>query len=249
MLVCWLSLVGLGAGGSVQANSERQSSPINAVLELFTSQGCSSCPEADALFESYAKRSDVLALSFSVDYWDYLGWKDTLAQPKFSKRQKHYSKARGDGQVYTPQMVVNGATHSVGSRKADIDKLVAETGAGSAKTWVPLTMKVASGQLQIETGKPADGMAKPARPDATLFLVMLSSKVDVLVKRGENSGKTLTYHNVVRDITPIGMWNGDAMTVRIDKETVNHPEAEACAVILQSGHTGPIMGAAYLPRC
>ena len=99
-----------------------------AVVELFTSQGCSSCPTADAVLAQLAKRDDIIALSLSVDYWDYLGWKDTLANPKFSERQRAYGKARGDGKIYTPQMVVNGMTHVNGSDEGEIGRLIDKTG-------------------------------------------------------------------------------------------------------------------------
>jgi hypothetical protein len=113
----WLSFAVAGCllSASAAAQTAVKSPPV---LELFTSQGCSSCPAADALFKAYAARRDIVALSMPVDYWDYLGWKDTLGSPKFSRRQRDYAKQRGDGQVYTPQVVVNGRTHVVGSSKS-----------------------------------------------------------------------------------------------------------------------------------
>jgi hypothetical protein len=234
-------LLPLVVGGTSAAfAAEPDKTRVNAVVELFTSQGCSSCPPADAVMESYAKRPGVLALTFSVDYWDYLGWKDTLSDPKFTKRQRAYAKARGDGQVYTPQVVVNGVRHVVGSQADAIDGALAATKEQST-SWVPMTISMAGDHLAIEA---------PAGPkaDATIWLVMLSRRTDVQVKRGENAGRLLTYFNVVRDISPIGMWTGQALSVRLDRRTLNASNAEQCAVILQKGHAGPIIGAALLPR-
>jgi hypothetical protein len=116
---------GLAIAGILLAGGANAGEP-KAVLELFTSQGCSSCPPADKLLGEYAKRDDVLVLSFNVDYWDYLGWKDTLANPDNTERQRAYASARGDRQVYTPQVVVNGSAHVVGSNKADIEAAIAQ---------------------------------------------------------------------------------------------------------------------------
>ena len=117
-------VVGSASTANAGKASNTAATPVT-VIELFTSQGCSSCPTADALLESYADRPDVVALTLPVDYWDYLGWKDTLASPKFSARQRTYAKARGDGRVYTPQVVINGLQHAVGSSATDIDRAIA----------------------------------------------------------------------------------------------------------------------------
>jgi hypothetical protein len=232
------------------AAQDRNAGPVTSaavqatsVIELFTSQGCNSCPPADALMESYAKRPDVLALSYSVDYWDYLGWKDTLASPKFSQRQKAYAKARGDGQVYTPQMVVNGVSHVAGSRKAEIDQAIQKFSGKDAAMRVPLSARIEKGHLVVEAGAHIDGAAAK---DATLWLAVITPKVEVPVKRGENQGKTITYHNVVRELTPIGMWTGEAMTIKLERHAVMQPGTESCAVFLQQGPAGPILAGAMI---
>jgi hypothetical protein len=216
--------------------------PITSVVELFTSQGCSSCPAADALLEGYAKRPEVLALSYSVDYWDYLGWKDTLASPKFTQRQRAYAKARGDGQVYTPQLIVNGGVHS--SRKADIDRALQKASGTDATSRVTLSAKIENGHLVVD----ASGLPEGAAPvkDATLWLAVMAPKVEVAVRRGENQGKTLAYHNVVRELTPVGMWSGKATTVRLERHAVMQPGTESCAVFLQQGPAGPILAGAIV---
>jgi hypothetical protein len=227
-----------------EAQSTNGRSRITNVIELFTSQGCSSCPSADALLEGYAKRPDVLALSFSVDYWDYLGWKDTLASAKFTKRQRVYAQARGDGQVYTPQMVINGTSHVVGSNKSAIDAAMVTATSSAATELVSLKLQAQGQHLVIECeGKAANGAAK----DATLWLVHVTRRVDVPIKRGENSGKTITYHNVVREMTPIGMWSGQPLTVKLERHAITQPGGELYAVLLQQGQAGPIIGAATIP--
>ena len=216
---------------------------VRTVVELFTSQGCSSCPPADALLRTYAARPDVVALSYSVDYWDYLGWKDTLANPKFSARQRSYAKHRGDGRIYTPQVVINGITHANGSSARDIDHAIAETTPKISSGHVSVEVQLENGRVVIDTG--------PALPgsdvrEGTVWLAILQREVEVQVGRGENGGHMLKYVNVVRDLTPVGMWTGKAARIELDRETLVQPGATGCAVLLQHGKAGPIIGAALL---
>jgi hypothetical protein len=214
-----------------------------AVVELFTSQGCSSCPNADALLGRLAKRDDIIALSMSVDYWDYLGWKDTLANPKFSERQRAYGKVRGDGAIYTPQMVVNGLAHVNGSDEDQIGRLVDKTAKTLALSRVAIRLSKEQGKLVVEAGA-----GQPGAPvkEATLWLAVIAGNVAVPITRGENQGKTITYSNVVQELIPIGMWNGKPMTVQLDRQSFMRPGADGCAVLLQQGHAGPIIGGALL---
>jgi hypothetical protein len=221
----------------------RTVSEPTAVLELFTSQGCSSCPTADAVLGRLAKRDDIIALSLSVDYWDYLGWKDTLANPKFSERQRAYGKARGDGKIYTPQLVVNGMTHVNGSNEGEIGRLIDKTTKTLSASRVPIRLSQDKDKLVVEAGAAPPG-ATPK--DATLWLAVIAKDVTVPIERGENQGKTVTYNNVVRELIPIGMWNGKAMTVQLERHSFMQPGADRCAVLLQQGHAGPIVGAALL---
>jgi hypothetical protein len=212
-----------------------------AVLELFTSQGCSSCPPADKLIGEYADRDDILALSFNVDYWDYLGWKDTLASPENSDRQRAYASARGDRQVYTPQIVVNGREHVVGSNKSAIEAAI-KSASGLP---VDINLSETDDAVTVTIGQDS------AIPDrATLWLVFYQSEVSVPIKRGENTGKTVTYHNVVKKVRPIAMWKGDEMSVDLPKSEMTKTKTKRCAVLLQTetetGLPGPILGAAML---
>ena len=179
-----------GFSGAVKAKSPR------AVIELFTSQGCSSCPPADALLAKLAKEDDLIALSLPVDYWDRLGWKDTLAKHAFTERQTAYSNVRGDGQVYTPQAVVNGKEHAVGSRRTAINAAVADTASSLS---VPLDLTRSQDSLQVSVGAAAG--AASAR--ATLVLMPYLAARDVAIGRGENARRTITYTNIVRDIVPV----------------------------------------------
>lgn len=211
-----------------------------AVVELFTSQGCSSCPAADALLTKLASRDDILAISMSVDLWDYLGWKDTLAQSKFTERQKAYARVLGDGMVYTPQMVINGRAHVNGSDAFKIDRAIDKTAGAFSSTRVPVRVATKDGRLKIEVGTAPEGGAK----EATVWLAVISKSIEVPIARGENRGKVITYSNVVRDLMPVGTWHGKPMTVDLDLHTFMHQQAERCAVLVQHGRGGPIIGAA-----
>jgi hypothetical protein len=222
--------------------------PVNhrAVVELFTSQGCSSCPKADALLARLAEREDVIALSLPVDYWDYLGWKDTLASPRFSERQRAYAQARGDGAIYTPQAVVNGLSHVNGGDESAIGQNIEKTEKTLSPSHVPIRMSEDKDHLIVETGPSQSGATAK---EATLWLAVIAQTVTVPITRGENQGKTITYSNVVRELMPIGMWNGKPMTVQLARHSFTRPGAEKCAVLLQQGKAGPIIGAAMLQQC
>jgi len=217
-----------------------------AVIELFTSQGCSSCPRADAVLGRLAERDDVVALSLSIDYWDYLGWKDTLASPKFTERQRAYAHTRGDGAIYTPQAVVNGLVHVNGADEGLIDRTMESTGKAVARSIVPVRLSESKERLVVETGS---GQMGAAAKEATLWLAVIAAHVTVPITRGENQGKTVIYNNVVRDLMPIGMWNGKPMTVQLPRHSFMRPGADRCAAFLQQGNAGPIIGAAMLRQC
>jgi hypothetical protein len=217
-----------------------------AVVELFTSQGCSSCPSADAVLGRLSEREDVIALSLSIDYWDYLGWKDTLASPKFSERQRAYAHTRGDGAIYTPQAVVNGLVHVNGADEGLIDRTIAKTGTTVAGSFVPVRLSEMKERLVVETGS---AQMSAAAKEATLWLAVIAAHVTVPITRGENQGRAVTYNNVVRDLMPIGMWNGKPMTVQLERHSFMRPDADRCAAFLQQGKAGPIVGAAILRQC
>ena len=216
-----------------------------AVLELFTSQGCSSCPPADKLLGELAGDPSVVALSLPIDYWDYLGWKDTLASPADSARQRAYSRVRGDRQVYTPQIVVNGSTHVLGSDQAAVDRAIAQTDQKSGVMSVPVSVSVGGNGLSVKVES-----AESAHNAGEVWLCPLAKAVPVAVGRGENRGRTITYHNVVRSWLKLGDWTGAAATWNVPMSEFRVDGIDAAAVVVQEGtHDKPgiILGAAYTP--
>ncbi|MBN1417852.1 MAG: DUF1223 domain-containing protein [Planctomycetes bacterium] len=208
-----------------------------SVIELFTSQGCSSCPSADRLLGELSKRKDVLALSLPVDYWDYIGWKDTLASPAFSARQRAYAHARGDRAVYTPQAVVNGLVHRVGSDRKALSDALRETNAKRPTVPVDVSMNGDKIAVRIGDGRPGSR--------ASVLLVLFDPSETVSIKRGENAGRTITYHNVVRRIVRIGAWTGEAQSFTVPKPS----DGRRCAILVQAGaqdEPGAILGAAVM---
>lgn len=203
-----------------------------AVLELFTSQGCSSCPPADALVVELAKDPTLIALTLPVTYWDYLGWKDTLGKDSFAKRQKLYAKARGDGQVYTPQIVISGSSHAVGSEKAEIEKAVNQFAATGFAA--KLALKEENGSLQINIAPTASATDEAAG----IWVLPTTHQATVPIIRGENQGKTLTYANVVRGMVRVGDWNGKEMTVTAPLSATQAPEADGYVVVIQADRPG-----------
>jgi len=245
----YLALAVAGAlltGPASAASPDKEAPSASAtvtVVELFTSQGCSSCPTADTLLGTFAERPNVVALTFPVDYWDYLGWKDTLASPKFSARQRAYAKTRGDGQVYTPQVVVNGIKHALGSSEAAIEKAISVTTPKVASSRVGVRLRSAKEHLVIDL----EAAREPTNAgEATIWLALIRQHVEVKIKRGENHGKLGVYHNVVREWMPVGVWNGTAATIKIAHHAVKQSGADGCAIILQHGDAGAIVGAALL---
>jgi len=200
-----------------------------AVIELYQSQGCSSCPPADLVLNSLADRSDLLALSFAVTYWDQLGWKDTFASPAFTRRQWDYARAGGRSNVATPQVIVNGRGVLTGSRRAEVEAAVARFDRGSSGPEI-----VASGHhVQVGVG----------RGHATLWLVRYDPHViEVPIRAGENGGRTIPHRNIVRQLIALGQWRGSVLQVTL-------PPASAglsSALLLQAGTGGPIIASRKL---
>ena len=209
------------------------------LLELYTSQGCSSCPRADALFPSFIKRKDVVALSLSVDYWDYLGWRDTFAKHIFTNRQRAYGRRIGDGIIYTPQVVVDGRAHVNGSDERAIRALIEQRKAERARQpGVDLKVMTRDDMLVVSVGDRPPGL-KVDR--ATLWMALFARKKAVRVRRGENRGRFLTYHNVVSELSPIGRWTGEQMVLKLPKKQIMQRGADGCAILLQNGDGGPIV--------
>lgn len=223
------------------------------VLELFTSQGCSSCPAADRLLGELSKDPSLIPLSLSVDYWDYIGWKDTLALGGHTARQRGYSKIRGDREVYTPQMVVNGQVHVLGNDRAAIEQAVAAARRTPGALSVPVSLTASGDLLAVSIPEAREGGAPPRGAD--IWLCPISRTVPVEVERGENRGKIITYHNVVRGWVRLGEWTGEAgrwTMTRADFLARAKGPADAVTVLVQARRQtaggypapGPMLGAA-----
>jgi hypothetical protein len=226
--------------GSVRAFAEE--TPLRGVVELFTSQGCKSCPPADEVLGELATRKDVIALAYHVDYWDYLGWRDTLGRPENTQRQQDYGKAFKIRTVYTPQAVVNGRSHVNGAKRSKVNMLVdtlARSGSGlvvSLKVW-------RSGESVFIDAGPGPGKGK-----AHLVLVHFDGPRQVEIGRGDNAGKVMTYVNAVTDVQTAGMWHGKATRFELPASEI--AKKGGCVALLQAadhaGLPGPILGAVVI---
>jgi hypothetical protein len=210
------------------------SAPV--LVELFTSQGCSSCPPADELAGELVNDPNNFVVSFNVDYWDYLGWRDTLAKPEYSQRQYDYAKVRGDGSVYTPQMVVNGATHVVGSNRREVVTQIESSRRQTLIADVALTLSKKMISIEIP--------AAAYKGEATLWLMAVEPRVVQKIERGENSGKDIVYVNVVRNLARAAMWDGSAYKGSWMRDAIMTKETTKILAVLQDGKTGPVLGLA-----
>jgi len=214
-----------------------------AVVELFTSQGCSSCPAADKVLGDLARDPSVIALSLPIDYWDYLGWKDTLADTRFSARQRAYSHMRGDREVYTPQAVVNGTLHVLGSDRAGIEEAAIRTHGDAEVMSVPVSINQANSALNVTV---AEGHGPVAHGE--VWVCAVSKAVAIRIGRGENRGREVTYHNVVRNWLKVGDWTGKAGSWSVPLENIKSEGVDAAVVYVQDGNRdrpGPMLGAAF----
>lgn len=239
------ALVVTSAVASAQTQ-EKVARPF-AVVELFTSQGCNSCPSADAYFAELAQGRDVVALAYHVDYWDYLGWKDTLASPANTQRQQDYAKALGLRSVYTPQMIVNGRVHMSGSKRAAVEAAIISMHEDGDGLRVPITVRTTPESMIIDIGDMPGGYAK-----AHVVIAYFDPARQVKIERGENAGRTLTYWNAVSGLQTAGMWHGKAKSIEIPLSDMEKKDAAGCAILLQAmrkdGTPGPILGATALAR-
>lgn len=235
--VSWLAL----PAGANENEMHPPEAPVQlrGVIELFTSQGCSACPPADKELKALATDPSIIALSLPVDYWNYLGWTDTLASSRNSDRQRNYARARGDGAIYTPQAVVNGVMPVNGSSRASIEHALAMTADKAGPQHIPVRFWQQSNTLNFALGAEEPGHSQR---DATIWLGVVQSLATVEIKQGENEGKTLTYTNVVRELTPIGIWKGRPMEIQLPRAALMQAEVQKIVVLLQEGRSGAIIG-------
>ena len=211
------------------------------VVELYTSQGCSSCPPADAFLAELAERDDVIALSFHVDYWNYIGWNDPFSSAEATARQRAYGRTMKKRYVYTPQIVVDGRAETVGSDRSTVDTLI--------------RMAAAAQKVEIEVDHNKDGTAdirvpagtSPSESRGELWIGFYDSAVKTEVRAGENRGETIVNANIVRTYKRIGYWAGGALKKHVDLKALGAKGRDGCVVILQAPNNGAIIGAASFP--
>lgn len=241
LAIAAVALFGLPSLGPSPADADAKSAlsqvsfETPVVVELFTSQGCSSCPPADAFLGELAAVPGVIALSMHVDYWDYIGWKDVFASPENTARQRRYAKSLANRYVYTPQMVVDGNADVVGSRTGDVVDLI-EAAAAAAKPLRLSFTQEAGGAVVIPAGPAPD-------EGATVWLAVYDDAHDTEILRGENSGQTLRYYNVVREMEQIGTWTGEELRLPVDLAAAAARGRDGCAIIVQAGASGRVLGA------
>lgn len=226
---------------TLPASAETLRSRPKAVVELFTSQGCVSCPPADALLTSLAEQDDVVALAYHVDYWDYVGWDDTFANPAYSDRQRDYAKSWGSSRIYTPQMVVNGAKGVAGSRRNEVHQAIDSVN-------LPLAVDIAHVGKMLKVAIPADN----SQNEAVVWMVTYLDRAEVAIEKGDNAGKSMVYTQVVTGRQVLGMWEGaTGVNLKLPLAEVLANGSTGIAVIVQQerdGLPGPILGAATYER-
>jgi hypothetical protein len=199
------------------------------VVELFQSQGCSSCPPANANVMPLADRPDILVLSWQVTYWDYLGWKDSFAQPAFTQRQQAYAHALGHDGVWTPQVVIDGRGDVVGSDRAELDGALRKFSRGNAGPKIELS--------------PASVTLSGEGRGSTVYLIRYDPHVlQVPIRAGENGGRTLPHRNIVREASALGTWDGGTRTWPLPRGRI--PGLKT-AILVQRGAAGPILAATH----
>ena len=208
-----------------------------AVLELFTSQGCSSCPDADARLRELAGKADVIALAYHVDYWDYIGWADTFGTKANSDHQKAYAAAWGSSRIFTPELVINGEKGVVGSRAKEVDAAL-----DGATLSVPVSLVLGDDMIDVDVA------ARPGAGDAMIWLVTFKDHDQVMIERGENAGRTMDYSQIVTGRQMLGMWDAATGThLRLPLSQITGGGGNGAAILVQTGKNGlpgPILGAA-----
>ena len=233
--------IALAFAGDSYAGQPKASHPV--VIELFTSQGCSDCPAADRILAELAKRTDVLALSLPITYWDMLGWKDTFATEANTYRQKSYAKTMSRSGIYTPQLIVDGKLDVVGNQRERVMAAIAARHAQIA-TEAPINLALGIASNRVEIAIPAAQRPKE-KTLATIWVMRTLSNATVNVQQGENKNHKLSYANLVRELHRAGEWTGEAMKIDLPI-TTGKSKHDGVAVVLQSHDYGQILAAAMI---
>lgn len=223
------------------AATEAVAGEPRATVELFTSQGCSSCPPADKVLGELVRDPSLVAVSMPIDYWDYLGWKDTLALPRHTVRQRGYAAVRGDREVYTPQVVVNGLVHVVGSDRNAIEDAIARTKGREGALSVPVNLSLDEQGVTVSIAP-----AKEAATVAEVWLCTVTKAIPVAIKRGENRNRTLTYNNIARRWIRVGTWTGSRQRWTVPESELKAEGVDSLIVFVQAGgmeKPGVVLGA------
>lgn len=230
-------LAALGSISAGAATAEEMRTDTRAVIELFTSQGCSSCPPADALLAEMAKRDDVVALAYHVDYWDYIGWPDTFGDAAYSDLQRAYADSWNAPRIYTPQLIVNGTSDVVGSRRAEIGDVLDAAS-------LPMTIDIrCEDDVMYASIAPQPGMGS-----AVVWLVTFKSSAEVAIERGENRGRTISYAQIVTDRQAMGIWDPEeGLDMKLPLNDIMREDSDGVALVVQQendGLPGPVIAAA-----
>ncbi|MBY5360501.1 DUF1223 domain-containing protein [Rhizobium leguminosarum] len=232
-------LIPLIAGVVLSGPLQAEDGTPKGVVELFTSQGCSSCPPADAAFRKLVNQGDVIALAYHVDYWNYLGWADTLSSKENTERQYGYARTMGRSNVYTPQAIVNGRGHLAGADLNGINSKIDTFSSEGNGLTVPISAAMRGDELEIKIGA---GQGK-----ANVVMVYFDKEKTIDVEKGENSGKKISYLHSVTNVETVGMWDGKATSLTLPASVLQRPQLEGCAILLQSatadGDPAAILGA------
>ncbi len=234
-LLVVVMVVAVGAGAAPA--DKRAGSPV--LVELFTSQGCSSCLPANALAGRLTRRDDLVVLSFHVNYWDYIGWRDPFATEATTGRQYHYAETLHERNVYTPQMVIAGMTPVVGSDEAAVMRAI-DDASRRAPGGPQITVAHVGDRFRLSLGA-----GRYPGPPADVLLVLYDRRHETPVSRGENRGRTVVNHHVVRHIRPIGKWDGSAIQISLSESDVLGDDGrDGCVIIVQAAGQGPVITAA-----
>lgn len=234
----YLSIIfGVLVALSTASNIANASNKAPVVVELFTSQGCESCPPAEAFLKELGQRNDIITLEYHIDYWDYIGWKDPFADPAYTQRQRDYAAVMGGRYVYTPQMVFNGKTHEVGSKKSNVNKEIASQQNQANSVFPNIALTSQGHNLNLSISDQSD-----IHEAYDIIMVGFDNEHITKVTRGENRGEDLVNTNVVRSMTKIGTWQGAA----INTTTTIFEGNGGCVVMLQHQKTREILSAASI---
>ncbi|MDV4155079.1 DUF1223 domain-containing protein [Rhizobium brockwellii] len=232
-------LIPLIAGVVLSGPLQAEDGTPKGVVELFTAQGCSSCPPADAAFRKLVNQGDVIALAYHVDYWNYLGWADTLSSKENTERQYGYAKTMGRSNVYTPQAIVNGRGHLAGADLNGINSQIDTYSSEGNGLTIPISAAMRGDELEIKIGA---GQGK-----ANVVMVYFDKERTIDVEKGENSGQKISYLHSVTNVETVGMWDGKATSLTLPASVLQRPQLEGCAILLQSatadGDPAAILGA------